>query len=430
MNTIAQVVNSGLCTGCGTCAGVCPSKAIKMRISNGLYLPKMEEGKCTNCGLCVKSCPGYSVNFGELNSRIFGKQPENILLGNFLECYVGHSNDKDIRYNSSSGGIVTHLLVFALQKGIIDGALLVRMKKDKPLEPEPFIARTRKEIISASKSKYCPVAVNEALELILNEDGRFAVVGLPCHIHGIRKAEELLKELKKRIVLHIGLMCSHTVSFTGTEFLLEKMHIKKEQVTKLDYRGNGWPGLMSIQTSDRKNLKIPLIGCWNSYWPIFSCFFFTPLRCIMCSDQTNELADVSLGDAWFPELRHEKSGESVIVIRTRTAKDIVTLLDVEKVISIKAVNPEKVKLSQALNLQFKKNDLSHRLSILNSLGKETPKFIPQPTSTGSPMAFLRAFFPYFNVRVSSSKYFKSLLLYVRFPLFRLYYGVYKFLSSV
>ena len=34
------------------------------------------------------------------------------------------------------------------------------MKKDNPLEPEPFIARTREEIIEASKSKYCPVPAN------------------------------------------------------------------------------------------------------------------------------------------------------------------------------------------------------------------------------------------------------------------------------
>src|SRR4030043_382689 len=116
-----------------------------------------------------------------------------------------HFNDEEIRRGSSSGGIVTQLLVYALEKGIIDGALVVRMKKDKPLEPEPFIARSREEIISASKSKYCPVAANVVLKAILSEKGRVAVVGLPCHINGIRKAESALPELKKKIVLHVGL---------------------------------------------------------------------------------------------------------------------------------------------------------------------------------------------------------------------------------
>jgi len=137
----------------------------------------------------------------------------------------------------------------------------------------------------------------------LKENGRFAVVGLPCHIQGIRKAEKVCETLEKRTVLHIGLMCSHTVNFFGTEFILEKMRIQKERVSELSYRGRGWPGSMLIQARNCSNLTIPLIGSWNAYWSIFSSFFFTPLRCIMCPDQTNELADISIGDAWLPELR-------------------------------------------------------------------------------------------------------------------------------
>jgi len=79
---------------------------------------------------------------------------------------------------------VTALFIFALEKGLIDGALVTGMKKDKPLEPEPFIARTREKIISARGSKYCSVPANIALKEILKakEEERFAVVGLPCHI--------------------------------------------------------------------------------------------------------------------------------------------------------------------------------------------------------------------------------------------------------
>jgi len=430
MNTIAQIVECGLCTGCGTCAGICPNEAVKMHIVEGLYLPKIEEGKCNECGICVKSCPGYSVDFEELNSSIFRKQPDDASLGNFLGCYIGHSNSRGVRYNSSSGGMATQLAIFALEKGLIDGALVVRMRKDRSLEPEPFIAKTREEVISSSKSKYCPVAANEALKQVFKEDGRFAVVGLPCHIHGIRKAEKLSKILEKRIVLHIGLMCSHTVNFAGTEFLLEKTHIRKELVTELNYRGRGWPGSMSIRVRDYPELTIPYLGSWNAYWPIFSSFFFTPMRCIMCSDETNELADISLGDAWLPELESEKSGQSIIIARTKKAEDILALMGSAKAISIRRVDPEKVKQSQALPLKFKKDDLNTRLLLLKLLGKQTPKFNVEPNSTDSLIARLRALFPYFNIRVSSNKCLKSLLAHVPLPLFRLYYGIHKFLSLI
>src|SRR5690606_36009483 len=114
--------------------------------------------------------------------------------------------DDNIRYNSSSGGLVTQILCFALEKGIINGALVTKMNKESPLQPQPFIARTKEEIIEASTSKYCPVPANMALKEILSSDvEKVAVVGLPCHIMGIRKAEMKNNLLKNKIVLHMGI---------------------------------------------------------------------------------------------------------------------------------------------------------------------------------------------------------------------------------
>jgi coenzyme F420 hydrogenase subunit beta len=121
----------------------------------------VKDGLRTGCGTCVGLCPRHSVDFKQLNQEIFGKEPEDILLGNYLNCYIGQVTDYDIRYNSASGGMVTALLIFALEEGLIDGALVTRMKKDRPLEPEPFIARNREEIIEASKSKYCPAPASQ-----------------------------------------------------------------------------------------------------------------------------------------------------------------------------------------------------------------------------------------------------------------------------
>jgi coenzyme F420 hydrogenase subunit beta len=232
--TIKSVVKNDLCTGCGTCIALCPEEAIKLTINEkkGIYVPEVNEEKCNNCGICYEVCPGHSVDFKGLNLETFGKEPKDVLIGNYLNCYIGHSTDYGIRYNSSSGGLVTQLLIFALEEGIIDGALVTRTKKDNPLEPEPFIARTKEEVIEATKSKYCPVPVNIVLKEILNskEGEKFAVVGLPCHIHGIRKAEQINKKLKEKIVLHIGIFCSHTPNFWGTELLFERMKIKREDI--------------------------------------------------------------------------------------------------------------------------------------------------------------------------------------------------------
>lgn len=430
MENIAAVVEDGLCTGCGTCAGICPTEAIEMRISNRLWLPRIEGEKCTNCGLCVASCSGYSMNFSQLNSGIFGRQPEDSFLGNYRECYVAHSNHEEIRYNSSSGGVVTQLLVFALERGIIDGALVVRMREDRPLEPEPFIARTKEQILSASRSKYCPVATNEALRHVLRENGRFAVVGLPCHIHGVRKAEMNVKELSEKIVFHIGLMCSHTVNFFGTELILRKLGVSQDQVAKIDYRGLGWPGSMHIGLKDSSDFLIPYVGGWNAYWPIFSSFFFTPMRCLMCPDETNELADISVGDAWLPELESERIGESVVVVRTRKGEEILSHASSSGALFLKAIECEKVKRSQAEPLMVKKDDFGSRLAMIEFGGMKIPDFNPRQASTRSLASILRTLFAFSNTKASKSKIVRALLIYIPLPIFRLYCGAHKFLLSL
>ncbi len=371
-----------------------------------------------------------SIDYDTLNSEIFKGQPQNSLLGNYLECYVGHSTNEDLRYNSTSGGLVTQLLIFALENNLIDGALVTRMNADNPLESEAFIARTKEEIISASKSKYCPVAANTSLKQILKEDGRFAVVGLPCHIHGIRKAEKIFKSLEEKIVLHIGLLCSHMVSFSGTEFLLEKKQIKKDKVKKLSYRGKGWPGSLSVEIENGSDLAIPLFGKWNAYWPIFASFFFTPISCTMCPDQAAELADIAFGDAWLPELKKEKVGESVVIARTEVGNNLLALARSKGVIKIKTLASEKVEQSQFINLVFKKNDLGARLFLRRLVGKATPRFKIEPVVNMAPVVFLRSFFIYFNIWASSKKSIRSLLVRFPFPLFRVYYGVYKFISKI
>jgi coenzyme F420 hydrogenase subunit beta len=426
-DNIAEIIRDELCTGCGTCVGVCPTEAIVMRISKGLFLPKIDLNKCIRCRLCVECCPGYSLDFRGFNSEIFGRQPEDHHVGNYVNCYVGYSNNKEIRFDSSSGGVATQLLVFALEKGIIDGALVTRMRGDKPLEPAPFVARTKEDVISASRSKYCPVPLNEALKYIVKEKGKFAVVGLPCHIHGIRKAEMNMKALKEKIVLHIGIMCSHTVSFSGTEFLLKKLGISGEEVSEITYRGRGWPGSMLVKLKNGSSFSIPYSGKWNAYWPIFSSFFFTPTRCLMCPDETNELADISLGDAWLPELKNDKNGQSIVMVRTKHAADILNLARDAGVVFLKPISCEKVREAQKEPLKFKKDDFEIRLALIKHYGMKTPEFNPNYNHSWSFFVFARNFFAFLNVKLSEKQVFKHLLVCVPLPLIRLYSGVYKLL---
>lgn len=369
--TIEEVIKNNLCTGCATCVSLCPRSAIELIKDNskGIYQPWLNEEECNQCGICFDVCPGHTIDFKQLNLEIFGKEPEDILIGNYLNCYIGHVTDYNIRYNSASGGLVTALLIFALEKGVIDGALVTRMKKDKPLEPEPFIARTREEIIEASKSKYCPVPANVALKEILeSEEGeKFAVVGLPCHIHGIRKAEQINKKLKEKIVLHVGIFCGSMPNFMGTEFLLRKLKLQSKDIAMLNYRGEGWAGKMSLRLRNNETKTIP----YPAYWGGFGSFFY-PFRCTLCSDWTSEVADISFGDAWLPEIvERDKIGTSLIITRNEESNSILQQMISQNKIELNEITHNKVATSQG-GILWKKRDLKARLTLSKLLGKNVP----------------------------------------------------------
>lgn len=424
ISNIQQSMKWEMCTGCGTCAGACENLALKMiRNFEGVYVPVLNSDLCNQCQVCIEVCPGLSVNSNEIKKNKSTNKKENIFIGDYLNCYIGYAVDLDVRYNSSSGGLVTALLIFALEEGIIDGALVTKMCKSNPLEPEVFIARNKEQLISASKSKYCPVPLNSVIKEILNGDGNYAIVGLPCHIHGIRKIEKINPRLKQKIKLHVGLFCHHTPNFYGTEFLLQKMNIRKENIKKLSYRGSGWPGMMTIDSKDNYRTIIP----YEIYSTIiFGGYFFVPTRCTLCTDGTSELADISFGDAWQSNSKFCKSGESVIVSRTAIGEKILQNMISKNRIILDQISVRDVIQGQKGMLCLKKKTVQARFLIRNFFHKSLPKnnsILLDLTITDFIIVVLQSF----NMFISSKNYSRKLLRHIPFPMFKMYAMILAFL---
>jgi coenzyme F420 hydrogenase subunit beta len=400
IRTIQEVVNEGLCHGCGTCVSLCPQSAIALCRSErqGIYLPAIDRALCRECGLCFKVCPGHEVLFQKLNLEIFGKESEDKLLGCYQSCYTGFATDYDIRFKSSSGGMVTGLLVYALERGLIDGALVTRMRQDRPLEPEPFVARTREEILEATRSKYCPVAANLGLQYILQNEGKYAVVGLPCHLHGIRKSERINQKLKERIVLHLGIFCATTISFLGTELFINRLGLKKTDIVRMDYRGNGWPGSLIIELKGNIKKQIEPFGkCLDSTFQAFA-----PWRCKLCIDHAAELADISLGDAWLPEIiSQDKTGTSIIVTRNQPGEELLKNALNDKIIRVDRVKVDDVKRSQG-HFVRKKFFIIGRFKLSRTLRKRTPDY-GMAMLPCSPANYLMAVLDYLKVVLSARR---------------------------
>jgi coenzyme F420-reducing hydrogenase beta subunit len=99
-----EVVETGLCTHCGTCVGLSNGTLVMRRTVRG-PLPT-ESGtppRFTNDRV-LSACPGYGVDYPSLWQWLFDRHPENYLLGCFTKVFLGYSKDDAIRHGASSGG--------------------------------------------------------------------------------------------------------------------------------------------------------------------------------------------------------------------------------------------------------------------------------------------------------------------------------------
>jgi len=420
---IKSVVDSNLCTGCGTCVGVCPNKALKIEITyEGKYIPKIANNNCKECYLCTKVCPASNENFKELNQFIFNKIPENKLIGNIINCYIGCSTNSKIRWSATSGGLITSLLLFLLKKQLIDGALLTRINKENQLKAEPFIARTEEDILLAMGSKYVPVPLNQLLSKILSEDGRFAVVGLPCHIQGIQRAELKIPDLRDKISYHFGLVCSRTMSFLGVEYILKKMDIASNEIAELKYRGEGWPSGIKVILKNGQQRNLPMLGTWWS--EIFGGSFFSHYYCTLCSDLLNEMSDISFADAYLPDImKNEKIGKSIVVTRTRKGEELIKTAVLSNEIKVLTLTPEDAIQSQLFMTLFKKRNLKARIKFLKIFGKSMPKNLEENKEIFlSPTLwdYIAAPIPYINIFISKNKLLRHILKHIPLKLLTFY----------
>ena len=371
-NSISSIVESGLCTGCGTCIALCPKDALELTIDKkrGTYVPRIDPKACTACGRCIKVCPGGAIDHDDLNKEIFGETP-GTTIGNFCECYVGYSTEFKIRYNASSGGLVSQILIFALEDGLIDGAVVTRMQKDSPTEPEVFIARRREEILEAAGSKYCPVPLNIILKEIirLNPTEKLAYVGLPCHVHGLRKAQQTNAVLKESIVFCIALMCSHTDNFNSLDFICRSLHTSKEEVTRIEFRGRGWPGSFLICKNDGTTNTIS----YAEYILSHKMHVFSPTRCLLCCDPIGELADIVCGDAWLIG-KNDDVGSSLCIARSVGAHDLLMKARDNNRVVLDPVGESGVIKSQKVLVADKVKLSRLSLFMRKMLGKKCPKY--------------------------------------------------------
>jgi coenzyme F420 hydrogenase subunit beta len=318
--TIQYTTYNNLCTGCGICEGACPTKSITTIVQKGQFVPVIDATTCTNkkgCHRCFDVCPGVEIKLNKIAQEVFTapETKQNEKIGRFLKCFTGYSADYDIRYHCASGGMLSQFLIWLLEKKHIDGVVVTAFNPENELLVRSFVASTKEEILSAKSSKYAPVTLNHAIQDIKSRDGKFIIVGLPCHIHGFRKYEKLDKKFKEKIAGYFGLYCSGGRTFYLTEHIFKERKINRNDLKYFAYRDNGCLGSLVAKGISSATLKPFLVEerFQQYYHPLRS--FFKPRRCLLCIDHFAELADVSFGDIHIEPYIQDTVGINSMIVR-------------------------------------------------------------------------------------------------------------------
>ncbi len=374
LRKIAEIVQEDLCVRCGACVAICPTDALAVGRKSYPYSPDPQ--RCTDCQLCVKVCPGHEVDFPRLTEKVFRLAYDSTLPhGFFKAAYVGHASDTSIRERGSSGGVATQLLIYLLEKGEINGAIVVVMDQETPWKAKAMVARTKEDILQGAQSKYVVVAVNEALREIKRDQGTFALVGLPCHLHAFRKLEEINRSWSRRIPITIGLYCHMTLEEEATLDLAEIAGVSLGQIKHLEYRGGPWPGGVKAKLKNREYKSLHYADIRNGAYNYLHRIYY-PQRCLYCLDAACELADISLADPWINSDQggwKYPGGWSVILERTERGSKLLFQASHEEAIVLKKIPAEELSHHADMALAKKRRALV-KLYQLKEKGKSFPDY--------------------------------------------------------
>lgn len=368
-----NVIEAGICTHCGTCIGLFPNKLeCRETIDGPLPAIKHAGDKISDKSL-LDCCPALKLSYKKLNRFVFGKKPKSFLVGNYIQGYIGHAKDESIRRKAASGGIITSVLVYLLEKKLIDGAVVLKQGIPKPWLAKPVIAKTKEEIISCSQSVYVPVMINTILPEIDKFKGNLAYVGLPDQVAAIRNLQKKKNAAAMKIKYIIGPYVGTAIYLEAIASYLRSNKVKSiKEIKTLKYRDGEWPGYLRIDTNDGRTFKS------SKFYYNYLIPFYITAGSLISVDFTNELTDISVGDAWNPKYEKKGQGFSVVLARTKQGHRILKEMEKKGLVSLE---PEKYKNLVNMHghmIDFKKRGAFIRIRLRKLLGKKAPQYDYRP----------------------------------------------------
>ena len=316
--TVRRVLRGELCAGCGLCAGVSDG-ALRMADSPPGYARPVGAGAIAPAAeaIIAAACPGAVV------APWPGTGDVDPYWGPARRVATGYATDPKVRFEGSSGGAISALLIHALQQGLVDRVVHIAADPDAPTRNVTAVSRTPQEVLARAGSRYTASSPLAGIDALLAEGGRFAFIGKPCDVSALR----LLGTADPRVAAHAPLMmsffCGGIPSHDGVGRILRTMGVEAERVVGFRYRGQGWPGSARALTDSGEACEMSYAESWGGHLSKEVQF-----RCKICPDAVGGVADIACADAWYGDDEgypsfEEEAGRSLIISRTEVGERLL-----------------------------------------------------------------------------------------------------------
>lgn len=346
------------CVGCGLCKSI---DNTELRLDKkGYFYPTNG-----NDELLEKICPASGEQLKDMDlNKIWGRE-EGV--------FIGWSNDTVVRQQASSGGVITEITSYLLEKKIVDGIIHVTKEASNPTKTEICISCTRDELLSRCGSRYAissPLAEMDKLDA----SKKYAFVGKPCDVTALTNYMRINARMREVVPYTISFFCAGLPSAAAQKNLIQRLGCEKK-VVDLRYRGNGWPGYTTAIDENGESYQLDYDTSWGH---ILGRDIMK--ACRFCLDGIGEMADISCGDAWHitnenkPDFT-EHDGRNVVFARTEKGKNLLMQMQQENSIHLEefADYEEKLKIIQTYQYE-RKATMKAKLMGMRCFLKKTPKY--------------------------------------------------------
>ena len=307
-----EVISKELCNGCTACFNSCQIGAIRIvEDSGGFKYPLIDKSRCINCGACKQVCPVINTKENPMTPT----------------CYLGYANDREIVFESSSGGIFTLLANYILSiNGVVIGAALDSNHKLK------HIAVTDQAGLNKLKgSKYLESDMNEIFSFVKNNVryNKILFVGTPCQVAGLKS---YIKDDFNNLIC-VDFICNGVSAprlFDKYVRELESSHGSLVDYSFAD-KTSGWEKISNKATFS--NGKVTIRPNENNYMKLVLSNIPYRLSCYNCNFKLgNKYSDITLGDfknvkKLHKDMYNDNLGCSSIIVNTDRGREIFEIIN-------------------------------------------------------------------------------------------------------